>query len=241
MGWQTGNYYSRETLWVGQTDDVAYLITPDPKTISKVYRLKFEMSDPKKLRLFNTGTAAEQNAGTQYEPNVWYDFSEKKSGKLYYVFASATTFSDTIFISMQNGELGAVHKYKLFVSCKQSADFNFTATFKPSLDDGFDVIKMTELLNGINDLVNINVTDENPYSTFDYEIGAQNANEIQRNIVHTDRKTGQTNLSDVPFSMWLANDFGYLPKTKSFKIVCKNPTNQNAPSFLANTFNWVYY
>jgi hypothetical protein len=118
--------------------------------------------------------------------------------------------------------------------------FDFSATFKPTLVDGFDEIKMTELQNGINDLVNIQVSDDNPFSTFDYEIGIQNVNEIQKHIVHQDRKTGQTNLSHVPFSTWLANDFGFFTKTKSFKIICTDTREQNAPTYLANTFNWVY-
>ena len=237
---QNGNYYSRNPLWVGQTDTVEYSITPDPKTISPVFKLRFEISEPTKLRLFNTGNPTKQDSNTEYEPNKWYDFSEKKNGKLYYVFPSPVNFSDTIFISMQNGELGAIVKYRLFVSCKQSADFNINATFKPTLADGFDEIKYSELKDGINNLVSLVVSDENPYSKFDYEIETQNANEIQKLIVHKDRKQGQESLSDVAYNTWLANDYGYLAKTKSFKIACTDPNDQNATAFLANTFNWIY-
>ena len=198
------------------------------------------MAEPTKLWLFNTGVSAKQDASTMYDSNKWYDFSEKKNGKLYYVFLSPPDFADTIFISMQNGELGSIIKYKLFVSSKQSADFDVNATFKPILADEFDEINYSELMYGINDPVTLVVTDENLYSKFDYEIGTQNVNEIQKYITHNDRKPELENLSIVPYNTWLAYDYGHITKTKSFKIVCTDSRDQNASSYLANTFNWVY-
>lgn len=233
------HFYSRPLLWVGQADSVEYLITPDPKAISSVYKLKFEMADPTKLWIFNTGNQKKQDATTMYEANKWYDFSGKLSGKLYYKFPSPQTYQDTIYISMQNGEYGSIQKYKLFVQCKQSSDFVFKATFKPTLVDGYDEIKFSELVNGITYPVVLSVQDENPYATFDYMFTKNNSNSLQDNI--RQRYFTDPLYTAVDYQQYLGSRFGYLVNTKSFNVACNStPSQSEAPGYSVNTFEWVY-
>jgi len=249
---QQGNFYSRPLLWVGQTDEVSYLIQPDPQAVSNVYRMRFEMKDPMKLVLFNTGDPAQHFAENMYEPNRWYDFSNKLSGSIFYVFPLETSsYKDTIFISLQNGEMGAINRYKLFVSCRQSDDFDFNVTFRPTLIDGYDEIKLSELRdNNINDFVKLSVLDENPYSKFDYQLSWQNMNSFQSSIRQTLPKANYSGQFDLSYVVWLGNEFGYLVNSnpasgsvelkKNLQLICRQvPTEDNAGGYLG-TFNWVY-
>jgi hypothetical protein len=236
------DYYSREQLWVGQPDSVAYLITPDPKAVSDVFRMKFEMADPGKVWLFDS---RDQHYGNhQYLANQWYDFSGRLNGKIYIISPSGASYSDTIKISLQNGGMGPITTYKLFVSYKQSDDFDFKATFKPELTDGYDVIKLSELTDGIVNPVVLAVNDENPYSKFDVELGFQNMNEAHRNIVQRATKIGHVNLDNLLYGRWIGMDYGYMNgenNTKNFKIVCLiAPTNQTASAYIEHPFNWSY-
>jgi hypothetical protein len=234
------NFYSRPQLWVGQTDSVDYIIQKDPESNYNAFRIMFEMKDPTKLWFFNTGDESKQNASTNYEANKWYDFSDKMTGKLYYMFPSPQTYQDTVYISLQNGTQGKIIKYKLFLSCKQSDDFDFSVAFKTTLVNGYDEIKLSELKNGVDDLVTLSVSDKNPYSQFDYELGGSNINDVQRNIVQTALKEGYPNLIDLPYGEWLGRDFGYLFNTKTFKVICNIlPNDANADGYIG-TFNWTY-
>jgi len=232
------NYYSRPQLWAGQTDSVAYQIHPDPQAISDAYRLKFEMKDPAKLRLFNTGKPEKQLANNAYEPNKWYNFTDKMEGKLYYVFSALTNYSDTVLISLQNGESGKIMKYRMFVSCKQTEDYNFEVSFKPSLEDGYDVIKYSEIQERLlkNNVI-LNVTDQNPYNRFDYKFNYIGTNNRQNQLAHAFQKN---NIEfDYPLvDSWLANEYGYIQgKTKIFAVRClENPTSND----YVGIFNWDY-
>ena len=231
------NYYSRPQLWVGESDFVSYRIDPHPKAVSNLRRLKFEVKDPAKLSLYS----GDPNQGNpqKYESSTWYDFSNKLSGKLYYMFQSTQNYTDTIYVYLQTGEMGAVTKNKLFVSCRQTDDFGFEVSFKPTLVGGYDEILFTEL-SGITHPVTLKVTDGNPYSKFDYKV-TTNANTTQQGVIHRGNNiTGTT--ANVPFNNWLAGTFGFLTggtasgNTKSFNLVCSNtPADGHV-----GMFNWVY-
>ena len=237
------DYLYRKELWVGQVDSMSYIIKPEANMPTN-YQLKFEYSSPTKLWFFNTGDLEKQNASTMYDANIWHDFSDKLSGKLYYIFPGGAAHSEIVTVSLRNGTQGDVKKYKVFLSSKQADDFDFYVVFKPTLSpDGFDEIKLSEL-TGFNDLITLNVIDANPYAKFDYTIGFQNINEIKRQIVHRSIKLGWENQSTVSWATWLANEYGYIINTKSFNLVCLiAPTdNTTANGYLENDgrFNWVY-
>ena len=230
-------YYSRPQIWVGETDYVNYRIDPHPKAVSNLRRLKFEITDPARLSLYS-GDPNQSNS-QKYETNIWHDFSNRLNGRLYYMFQSAENYSDTIFVYLQTGEMGPVTKHKLLVSCRQTDDFGFEVSFKPSLAGSYDEILFTEL-SSITHPVTLKVTDGNPYSKFDYKV-TTNANTVQQGIIHRGNNTAGT-VANASFNSWLANTFGYLTggtasgNSKSFNLICSNtPADGHV-----GTFNWVY-
>ena len=234
------DYYTCPQLWVGQTDSVDYVIQKDPESGMNSFRIMFEMKDPTKLWFFSTGDESLQNASTNYEANKWHDFSDKMTGRLYYVFPSPQTYQDTVYISLQNGTQGPNAKYKLFLSCKQSDDFDFSVSIKPTLVDGYDEIKLSELRKGIDDLVALKVVDENPYAKFDYRLGAEGMKGMQTNIKQSFTKEGYSMPTNLPYGEWLAGEFGNLTSAKDFKILCEVlPNDANADGYIG-MFNWTY-
>ena len=234
------DYLYRERLWVGQVDSMSYIITPEADMPDN-YQLKFEYGSPTKLWFFNTGDIEKQNASTMYDANIWHDFSDKLSGKLYYIFPGGTAHSETVTISLRNGTQGDVKKYKVFLSSKQTDDFDFSVTFKPELVNGYDEIKLSELERGLIQYpVKLVTNDINPYSNFDYSIGWAYMNEAQRYIVHRATKIGNSNPSTVEYTKLLGNDYGFIPPDKIFEIICQVvPTDENALNYIGE-FNWMY-
>ena len=230
------NSYKRpETLWVGESGNFKYQIEQATSTTSWLnYHLKFEMED--NTERVSVYASNPDNAGVQpLETGRFYQFPSNTEGTLYYKFNTVSAYSGNMLISLRAGAQGPITQYKLTVSSRQTEDFVFDVSFKPSLTEGYDNVLFSEL-SDIRHPVTLIVTDGNPYSRFDYKVKVTGANIDQWGITHKGANTSGTE-ETVIFDKWLASTFGQLipGRTKDFKVATANPSDGHI-----GVFNWVY-
>ena len=179
--------FVRPDTWAGLTDSINYLIDVNFNNVgSRVFKVKFESLYPEKTAL-TWAKNLPWEVGSTYDYGEWYDFSDNLAGKVfYYATPGAGAYSDVIKITVKNGELGSEVEQHIKITFKQTEDFDFAVTFKHKSLPGDDppvndTILYSELEN-ITTLVRLAVSDENPYSTFDYKIIQENADAVYRNI-----------------------------------------------------------